>query len=747
MGAATWLRRAVRPICFTLAYVLVAKATEGLTTDNGFTAWYPPAGMVLAYLILVGPRGASTVLVARLVNAAVVVPEAWQDEPDGVIARALAITACYVVGAEVLRRVDLRDIRLAALAWFALVGLVAVPLGAAASVAAVSVLLLGETATDAFSQARTVWIGDAVAIATVVPAVVTVVTTWQARRPLIVRPQSRRAAIALGAQVVGLIVAPVVALQLSEHYDSPVFLFLAVAPVVWVALGGDIGLSAIGLLLVNVTITVAAAVWVDETRMSELQVVMLAAALVAMYVAAATFSLARAVERLEDNERRYRAVVDELLQLEQVRWQDPLTGLVNRQRFLDLLTPLGALPQAGHIGVAMVDVDGFKALNDSLGHDGADRVLVEIARRLQAIVGGDGIAARLAADEFAVALPVAGPEDAVAFGELLVRELRQRVPTGDRQVLVTCSVGVATGTSGPSATPVLFDAESALHAAKEGGRDRCATFEAGLRLAAVERASRLSLLQHALEEGEIIVHYQPIVDLLTGTVESVEALVRLRDPAGGLLLPGAFIDLAEEAGLDPALGSLVLEQALRDLAAWPDRPALPPLRVAVNVTSRQLTSPGFVQEVAGACRRHGIEPRRLRLELTETMVMADLDAAARALEALHDLGVSAALDDFGIGYSSMAYLQRFPVDVLKIDRTFVAGLPDDDDDRSIVGLVVGLARALGKEVTAEGIETDEQRLSLLALGCSRGQGFFFARPVDAEEIAARLVREPEAAPT
>lgn len=832
------VRRAGRPLAFIAVYVLAAKATEGLTLENGFTPWYPPAGLTLAYLIVVGPRGALTVATARLVNIAIIFPDAWRDEPDGVIARAVAISACYALGAHVLRRSGLDRARLRELGLFAAVGVVAVPFGAALSVAMTSALLLGESASDAFDSALTVWIGDAVAIATIVPLVLLFLAARQGRIRAAL-PVSKRDRAEAGLLLVALVAAPVGALALARERDAAGFLSLAVIPVIWAGVRGDLLLGALGLFVANASLTIAAGAWLGDTaRMSELQVVMLLSAMSALYVAVATHANQVAMQELAASEDRYRTLVDNVpslivrfdrdgavrfaneptwlvstggvesvveplrrglarllgpdaqlgstaertwevvaadgevswysarlrrepegwgepggivavitdltperhveAELDRARWRDPLTGLVNRQRFLDLLEPLAAL-DGETLGVAIIDIDGFKGINELLGHAGADRILVEVAGRLRDKVGGTGFAARLAADEFAVTLPVAGPEDAAALGQSLVRDLRVRVPLdAEGELFVTCSVGVACSDGEQPAISVFFDAESALSAAKETGRDRAASFETGHRAAALERSRRLALIHQAIDRQEVIVHYQPIVRLDTRAPLGVEALVRLADPRGGILLPGAFIDLVEEAGLDSDLGAIVLEQALRDLAGWPAAVGGVELMMSVNVTSRQLTSPGYVHRVLSACQRHGIAPHRVRLELTESMVMADLDAAVAALHELRTSGITAALDDFGVGYSSMTYVQRLPIDVLKIDRSFVAGLPDDDDDRSIVGLVLGLAQALGLEVTAEGIETEAQRQVLMEMGCERGQGFLFDRPVDATAILARL---------
>jgi diguanylate cyclase (GGDEF)-like protein len=386
----------------------------------------------------------------------------------------------------------------------------------------------------------------------------------------------------------------------------------------------------------------------------------------------------------------------------------------------------------------MVDLDGFKGVNEVLGMPAGDDVLLHAADRIRRVVGPDAIIARLGADEFAAALAVDDLAAMERLGAALVAEVQIRVPMGGRHLHVSSSVGVAVGGGDVPATSVVQDAESALAAAKEGGRNRYVAFEDRHRTASLDREARLALLHQCIDEHTLVVQYQPLVDLETRRIVSLEALARLPDPDGGLVPPALFIPLAEEVGLDARLGALVLEQALEDLARWPTPDGQAPLTMAVNVTARQLTERGYVHQVLSACQRTGTPPERVCLELTETMVMADPEAATRALHELRASGVSAALDDFGVGYSSIAYLKRLPIDILKIDRSFVTGLPHDPDSRAIVGLIVGLAEALGLGVTAEGIEEEEQLAGLLELGCRRGQGYLFDRPVDADTITARL---------
>jgi diguanylate cyclase (GGDEF)-like protein len=707
-------------------------------------------------------------------------------------------------------------------------------------VAGVNLLLEGGDASEAFDAAWTFWVGDAVAIASIVPAVLLVAAAiaGEVRAPRLPSKPADRAEILV--QSLALIVAPVVALAVADQNEASGFLVLSILPVVWVALRRDIVLAAVGLLVLNSTLSIAASRALGpSTDLAELQAVMLAASLAGLYIAAVTRTQEIAFADLLESEDRYRAVLEGMpcltvrftragdvrfanapawlegaggtdrvvqpLQREwdvlaatvladgagldhtwevdglgrhqwftarlgperladgsidgvvaviidltpereaaeaadRERWTDPLTGLANRRRFFDLIGERAERPDGRPLGVAMIDLDGFKGVNEALDHDAGDAVLLHATDRLRRAIGTDGIVARLAADEFAVAVPIDDETAMAKLGNRLLTDVRIRVPVGGGHHLVTCSVGVAVGSGDTPARRVVQDAESALAASKESGRNRATVYEDRHRMASADREERLGLIHQSLDQRTVVVHYQPLVDLATGGMVAVEALARLTDRTGNLVPPGAFIPLAEEVGLDIRLGALVLERALEDLARWPSPDSEEGLMMGVNVTARQLTQPGYVHQVLAACNRAGISPACVCLELTETLVMADPVAATKALESLRLHGVTTALDDFGVGYSSIEYLQRLPIDVLKIDRAFVAGLPDDPSCRSIVGLVVGLADALGMRVTAEGIETEAQRACLLELGCERGQGFLFDRPIDAQKITERLAR-------
>jgi diguanylate cyclase (GGDEF)-like protein len=832
-------RRALRPLLFIASYIALAKLTESFTLDSGFSPWYPPAGLAMAYLLVLGPWAAPTVLAARWINTLVVFPDAWSDEPDGVIVRGLAIVATYATAAWILRRVGLRRARLRELGWFAAVAVIAAPLVASFAVALVDLALEGGEAGAAFEAAWTFWVGDAVAVATIVPAVLLVVASLagQVRPPRL--PQSRTERLEAFLQSLALIVAPVLALSIADRNEATGFLVFAIVPVIWVALRRDLVLAAVGLLVLNVALSVVAGITLGATAdLSELQAVMLATALAGLYIAAVTHTQEMAVADLLDSEARYRSlleaapdlvarlhldgscvassepqwavevggadtVIDALKQaclgagravlldgaprtvelslrtptgdrhllarlvaehtadgrvggavavvsdltdhrraldlLDHERRHDPLTGLANRARFLAELGDLAA--GGGRIGLTILDLDGFLAVNELFGSERGDGVLREVADRLRRVVGSSAVVGRLGADQFAVAC-YTDEITAAALGRDLVQAMRIRVADGDQALYLTGSAGMAVADD-PDPSVLLRDADNALHAAKDSGRDQVVVVDEARRAATLDRQGSMAQLRRCLAAQDIVVHYQPIVDLSSGAVLGLEALVRLPAPDGdGLLYPAAFLALAEESGLDVELGTLVLERAVQQLAAVQADPSLVTVQMSVNVTARQLAQPGFVHLVLAACTRHGIDPSCIRLELTETLVMADPAAATSALRELRAMGISAALDDFGVGYSSMVYLRRLPVDVLKIDRAFVSGLPDDTDDRSIVSLMVGLADALGLDVTAEGIETEAQRVALLELGCRSGQGYLFARPAPVDELV--LTRGPDA---
>jgi diguanylate cyclase (GGDEF)-like protein len=422
---------------------------------------------------------------------------------------------------------------------------------------------------------------------------------------------------------------------------------------------------------------------------------------------------------------------------------DALTGLPNRRAFLDHLSD--ALEDlrigGGIVATLFFDLDRFKVVNDSLGHGAGDQLLVAIGNRLREVLRPNDLVARLGGDEFTVLLPGCRTVDEVLeTADRLQERLREPVDVGLRRISVSCSIGVSIATTGhESPVEMMQWADAAMYQAKEHGRNRVAVFDDAL---AAEVRDRLELdqrLRTAVDRLDFEVHFQPEVDLVTGRILGAEALLRWRTEEG-LMSAAQFIGLAEDTGLIVPIGAWVLEQACAEAACWatdfPDRE----LTVRVNLSARQLDDADLAEQVQAVLERTGLDPGRLCLEITETALMADAEASRLLLESLDALGVSLAVDDFGTGYSSLSYLKQFPVDVLKVDRSFVDGLPGDGEDLAIVATIIRLAESLGMDVTAEGIETPEQATTLTELGCTKGQGFLFARPVPIEEFRASLTQ-------
>lgn len=423
-------------------------------------------------------------------------------------------------------------------------------------------------------------------------------------------------------------------------------------------------------------------------------------------------------------------------------WQafhDTLTGLPNRALLADRLSQ--AVRRSRRAGVAtallFLDLDRFKLINDSLGHDAGDQLLVELAHRLGAVVRRHDTVARLGGDEFVVLVEEADDLASVAdLARRISEVVAEPVALASGPVTVTASIGIAYDTGlGPE--HLLRDADTALYRAKERGRNCVQVFNDSLRTAALRRIEVDQGLRDALAADSLVVHYQPIVELGSGALAGVEALLRVPGPDGTLQPPTEYIEVADESGLIVAVGTQVFDHACRAFARWQATLAEgAPGHVAVNVSGRQLASPEFSDMVVDTLGRHGLRPEDLVLEFTESTVIGADRSTLRAVGRLHDLGIGFSIDDFGTGYSSLAYLKRFPIQTVKLDRTFVDGLGTDPSDTEIVRAVVSLGRSLGLHVVAEGIETADQLARLQELGCDQGQGYLLARPGTVDELRA-----------
>jgi diguanylate cyclase (GGDEF)-like protein/PAS domain S-box-containing protein len=412
---------------------------------------------------------------------------------------------------------------------------------------------------------------------------------------------------------------------------------------------------------------------------------------------------------------------------------DALSGLPNRVLLLERIgDALARRVDAGRIAVLFVDLDNFKVVNDSLGHAAGDQLIVAVAERLQACVRPGDTVARLGGDEFTLLLDgIDGACDAIGVAEQVQQQLAAPFVLSGQEVFAMGSIGIVLSTLEHDSPDVLLrEADVAMYRAKSNGKGGWALYAPDMGAAAHARLELETALRLAVKRGELRVHYQPIVDLETGRVNEVEALVRWQHPERGLVEPAAFIPLAEETGLIVPIGSWVLEMACRQMQTWhSSRPTQPPLTLSVNVSARQLRDPGLANTIADMLRQTGLAPTSLKLELTESVLMQDADAAR--LRSLTALGISLAIDDFGTGYSSLAYLSRMPIDTLKIDQSFVARLGQPEGD-AVVRTIVALGHSLNMTVTAEGIERPDQAARLRRLGCDQGQGFSFAHPQPAE---------------
>ena len=440
----------------------------------------------------------------------------------------------------------------------------------------------------------------------------------------------------------------------------------------------------------------------------------------------------------------YRDITERKALEEQLRHQafhDVLTGLANRSLFRDRLghalarASRGANPTA----VLYLDIDDFKAVNDRFGHAEGDRLLVAVADRLRSATRAGDTVARLGGDEFAVIVEESDPTEAQAAADRILAALRESFDLGDREATVRASIGIAIhDVDGGDADEVLRRADIAMYAAKARGGDGHATYEARLYEATVARMEAKADLQGALERGELSVAYQPIVDMESGLITGAEALMRWDHPDKGSIPPAEFIPLAEENGLIVELGRWILETACRQTKLWQDETGRSDLSISVNLSGRQISDPDLVSDVARALSTSGLDPACLTLEITETSLVRDVEATVAAFRALKSLGIRLAIDDFGTGYSSLSYLRQFPIDTLKIDRSFVAALDEGVESSALVRSILDLSETLRLETVAEGIETDEQRRALESLGATHGQGFLFARPMAPTEMAGLL---------
>lgn len=432
-------------------------------------------------------------------------------------------------------------------------------------------------------------------------------------------------------------------------------------------------------------------------------------------------------------------------QASRLSYQDPLTALPNRVRFQsNLATAIEQTVRLGRLlGVLFLDLDRFKLINDTMGHGAGDALLREVARRLKSCVRDEDAVARLGGDEFTLVLSDLADAGAAAIvAQRILRALSRPFGIDGRQVHTSASIGITLcPVDGKTVDALIKQADTAMYRAKERGRDGYAFFTAEMHSQVEKRVFLEDGLRHALDRREFVLHYQPQVDIERGRIFGLEALLRWERPSTGLVSPGEFIPVAEETGLIVPIGEWTLHTTCMQLRHWEEAGIIIP-RVAVNVSAVQFRQPNIVQVVSAALKETRVDAHRLEIELTEGVVMHDAKAVIATLDELRELGVRVSLDDFGTGYSSLSYLKRFPIDTLKIDQSFVRGLPENVHDAAITQLIIAMAQSLRLQVVAEGVETPEQLEFLRAHGCDYIQGYFFSRPLTAANLAA-FVTDPE----
>jgi diguanylate cyclase (GGDEF)-like protein/PAS domain S-box-containing protein len=459
---------------------------------------------------------------------------------------------------------------------------------------------------------------------------------------------------------------------------------------------------------------------------------------------------ARAVRDKDGNISFYEGTLEDVTErrlaqdeLARRSFYDTLTGLANKALFMDRLTQVMTRARRSRdyrYAVLFLDLDRFKVVNESLGHSRGDKLLRNIARKLTLELRGNDSVARFGGDEFAVLLDdLTAPRQAINVAKRIREALSEPVTIDEHQVFTSASIGVVLGSEhDTSAEQILRDVDIAMNRAKKAGKSQFKIFSSQMHAQAMRLLNLEGDLRRALDRGEFLLHYQPIVSLADGRLTGFEALVRWLHPQKGLIPPSDFISLAEETGLILPLGSWVLDQACHQLARWNDKNPERGLTMAVNLSATQINHANLVDQVERTLRKTGLPPQSLKLEITESVVMQNAEAASSLLKQLRDLSVKLSIDDFGTGYSSLSYLNRFPVDTLKIDRSFVSGMADQAENLGIVQSVVSLAHTLGMDVVAEGVETPEQMDSLKGLDCEFAQGYFFSRPVDVANACVLL---------
>ena len=721
------VRSFVGVVCYLLSYLLLDAVAQNFTVGAGISVWYLPAALALALLFVFGLQNLPVVF------AAVVLAQSVNDTSQALVStlvHALTYSLAYGGAALLLRRlgVDPQLRRLRDVGWLMFLGAAAAPLVASLT----SVTNFAVSGSLGWSEWPLLVLqyaaGDATGVGALAPFILVLLrytsvpnsglstpnSDVHERTTLRRRPNLKEAGrISLFAGLIALaaFLAYVVPQDLTLNHSYITFI-----PVLLVAGWYGFTWAAAATLFVNICIALFASSNFGNVEAVALQFGLLT--LTHLGILLGAFA----------SERSWGAA-----RLNHLAFHDTLTGLPNRAFFLGRLER--AVNRGEHVAVLFIDLDRFRGVNDNLGHAAGDAVLVEAARRLKRCLRPDDTVARFGGDEFTALLAVDAPSDAMRVTERIQKAFAS--PFSLQVVQVETSIGIALGTPGSDRPDdLLRNADSALRRAKAQGRGNNAVFDPAMHTLELEQGRLERDLERAVERHELRVYYQPIVSLETHRVVGVEALLRWQHLERGLVLPNAFIPVAEQTGLIVPLGSWVIEQAFAQLGAW-HKAGHTDLFMSVNISARQMQHPQLVSVVQGTLEELGLAPEHVNLELTESVFIEGIGANT-AFKTLYDAGVRLSIDDFGTGYSSLSYLKRLPVHTLKIDRSFLAGIPGEESDAALVKTVLAMAHNLHLGVIAEGVETAAQADFLRAHGCEQAQGYLFSRPVPAEILEGLL---------
>ncbi len=702
---------AARVLIFIAVYCLAVAWGMSLAGNDGITAWYPAAGLALAAVTLGGARWIAAVAAAAIV--AIPLHPNYADAANG-IAGALAIAAVYGGAGVVLNRVLDHHRPLARVndAWWLIgVGVIAAP------VICAGLTIFGVIATDAVpagasagEMIRTFVLGDALGIASVAPAIIVGGGTVRREGLLGLRP-TRELFCPESIAALLLLAALTPAVYLGGGADLRA---VAALPLCWLALRFGITGAVIGGFSWAASSAVLLTLTESTSEFSGLQAFLLTGMMLAVIVGAV----------VSERERTQR-------QLRHLAMHDQPSGLPNEPHLIELLDDALTSARGGEVTTLIVRFAGLRQVAAALAKKDTQRLVASLTHKITAIAGPGALVARPAFDRYAVLLTGAGADRRQLIAETLVEQLHQPLSVESREVFVDPRIGITVGLPGEAADVVLAHAVHAADVADVADGNRIGYYDASIERAHRDRQELTEDLRIAVERGEFLLAFQPIVTAKEGTVVAAEALLRWVDKKRGPVSPMDFIPVAEETGLILPIGRWVLNEACERATTWPHVNGRA-IDVSVNVSPIQLMDEGFVDDVAYALHRSGLPANRLRVEITEGIVLEDIERTILQIHRLREMGVETYLDDFGTGHSSLAWVQRLPVSCIKIDRAFVSDIALDGIDRAIVHASLYLSRALGTETVAEGVETEAQREQLVRMGCQKLQGYLFARPQPAD---------------